>query len=112
MNKLISYRIFILMKCKLVFQLSFVGFKQTAASSALVTKARQFFICMRRYFVASINILNGCCFVNSQTKRGSILIHVVIGIKALGHKLEEPEKVISDVFAEPLTGFSAMLTLS
>lgn len=70
MNKLISYRIFILMKCKLVFQLSFVGFKQTAASSAPVTKARQFLICMRCYFVASINILDGFFLVTIVKPRG------------------------------------------
>lgn len=70
MNKLISYRIFILLKCKLVFQLSFVGFKQMAASSALVTKARQFLIYMRRYFDASINTLDGFFFVTIVKLRG------------------------------------------
>lgn len=37
---------------------------------------------------------------------------MVIGIKALGHGLEEPGKVLGGIFAEPLAGLSAILTLS
>lgn len=111
MNKLISYRIFILLKCKLVFQLSFVGFKQTATSSAPVTEARQFLIYMRRYFVASINILDGF-FVTIVKLRGIYLIHMVIRTKAVRHGLEEPGRVLGGGFAEPLAGLPAILTLS
>jgi len=37
-----------------------------------------------------------------SNQEGSILIHVVIGIEALGHRLGEPRELLGDVFAEPL----------
>lgn len=86
------------MKCKLFCSgpaLSFVRLKQTAASSAPLTRARQFLIYMQSSLAASINMPTAFSLVTADKPRGwTVSVYVVIGVKPLGNGVEEPSNVL------------------